>query len=105
MNGVFSETSLQLISYMEEYVRSGPSILVDGLLAQVDSTCAVSIESINDPQCIAKSFKNTNAVIIGVTIAGLVMVTIFLLCCICVLCVINLRRKWHLLTQKLFKSG
>ena len=43
--------SFQLISYVEEWVETSPTVLVQGLRLTVDKSCPVQITSLQDPGC------------------------------------------------------
>ena len=51
LEGTSQTDSGYLISLIEDWVRSGPSFIVTGILMKVDSQCAVAISSLSDGEC------------------------------------------------------
>lgn len=70
LNGMLGATSSQLIDYIVKFVRSGPFLLVNGLLIKVDKNCNVPIMSRNQPECNFEGVISKEA-IIGMTVVEL----------------------------------
>ena len=51
LSGTPETDSHMLISYIEDWVSSGPNVRVQGVLMRVDNTCPVTIASIDDDLC------------------------------------------------------
>ena len=88
--------SSQLISYVEEWVKSSPSLLVHGLRLTVDKSCPVEITSLQDPGCqfSEESSGGTNniAAVVGGVIALTTVVVITSTVIIIVVLVLKHRR-------------
>ena len=62
--------SSQLISYLEQWVATDPTIVVLSSRLSIDSSCSVEISNFNDPECgdmtsTVPTAKNTGAIIGG----------------------------------------
>ena len=51
LEGTFQTDSGYLISLIEDWVRTGPSFIVNGMLMKVNSQCSVVITSLSDREC------------------------------------------------------
>ena len=51
LEGTSQTDSSSLISLIEDWVTTGPSFIVTGILMKVDSECAVVISSLSDGEC------------------------------------------------------
>ena len=94
LEGTSETDSGSLISLIEDWVRGGPSIVVDGVLMTVDKKCSVAISSLNEGECLeippitdptattatssnANGSGSTNtAIIIGVTLTAVIVLSI-----------------------------
>ena len=88
--------SPQLISYLEQWVATDPTIIVLSTRLSVDSSCSVEISDFNDPECsdmstTVPSTKATGAIIGGV-VGGVVVILIAVLALVAVVCL--LRNCW-----------
>ena len=52
LEGTSQTDSGYLISLIEEWVRTGPSLIVTGILMEVDPKCAVAISSLSNGDCV-----------------------------------------------------
>ena len=94
-------SSSQLISYIEEWVATQPSIVVLSSRLSIDSSCAVEIDNFNAPECndvtSSSSDGNNNSVtasVVGGVVAGvLVLLIVILLLVLLVVFVRNHQRK------------
>ena len=48
---IVAANSSQVISYMEQWVATNPTIVIQSSRLSVDSSCNVEIDSFNDPEC------------------------------------------------------
>ena len=104
LNGVLGATSMQLVNYVVEYVRSGPFLLLEGLLIKVDKSCIVPIMFRNEPECNPENTLNKE-IIIGATVGGAIFIILILICIICILCTFNMKRSRHQFTKNMPKCG
>ena len=51
IGSTMAATSSQVISYMEQWVATNPTIVIQSSRLSVDSSCNVKIDSFNDPEC------------------------------------------------------
>ena len=51
LEGTSETDSGSLISLIEQWVRSGASVIVTGVLMTVDSDCSVAISHLSEPEC------------------------------------------------------
>ena len=82
LEGTSSVDSGSLLSLIEEWVSSGPNIIMAGVLMRVNSECSVAISSLHDKECSANQPStasesiNSAAIIGGVVLAGIFIITI-----------------------------
>ena len=81
LEGTSQTDSGYLISLIEEWVTTGPSFIVTGILMKVDSECAVAISSLSDGECIQTSPSSSEVspdtpAIIGGVVATVIVITI-----------------------------
>ena len=95
LSGTAEITSHTLLSYIEDWVSGGPSILVQGALLIIDHECPVSITAVDDGECIpditTESPNFTRPVIIGGTVVAVVLIISTTL----VIVVVLVRRSRH----------
>ena len=90
LNGTTTENSASLLSLIQHWVSTGPTINVNSVLLTVDSTCSVAVSSFTDEECLQEvdSASNTTSsratvpLIYGVTVAGVVSLIIIPVLCI-----------------------
>ena len=61
LEGTSETNSSSLISLIEEWVSSGASIIVTGVLMTVDSECSVAISSLSEGECEAPTSDHTSS--------------------------------------------
>ena len=85
LEGTSQTDSSSLISLIEDWVNTGPSLIVTGILMKVDSECAVAISSLSDGECIqistdsspsSTSSSQTSSAIIGGVVATVIVITV-----------------------------
>ena len=77
LEGTSETDSGPLISLIEDWVKGGPSIVVDGVRMTVDSECSVAISSLSEGECdttTSSTSSSNNAAIIGGIVAAVVIV-------------------------------
>ena len=88
--------SSQVISYMEQWVATKPTIVIQSSRLSVDSSCNVKIDSFNDPECgtIISTIKDDSVnigAIIGVV--GGVLATLIVAVSLAVVVVLLMRTR------------
>ena len=88
----------QVISYMEQWVATNPTIVIQSSRLSVDSSCNVKIDSFNDPECgTMNSTMNDDSVnigaIIGVVGGALAALIIAVSLAVVVVLLVKARRK------------
>ena len=64
-----NSSQLQVISYMEQWVATNPTVVVQNSTLRIDGNCNVKIDSFNDPECSPMiSTMDDNSVNIGAVI-------------------------------------
>ena len=95
LSGTTEITSHTLLSYIEDWVSGGPSILVRGALLIIDHECPVSITAVDDEECTpdvaTKSQNFARPAIIGGTVVAVVLIISTTL----VIVVVLVRRSRH----------
>ena len=91
-------TSSQVISYMEQWVATNPTIVIQSSKLSVDSSCNVKIDSFNDSECFTMiSTMNDDGVnigaIVGVVGGVLATLTIAVSLTVVVVLLVKARRK------------
>ena len=82
LEGTSETDSGSLISLIEDWVRDGASIIVNGVLMTVDSECSVAISSLREGECDTTTSSTSsqssfdNVAIVGGTVAAVVIVLI-----------------------------
>ena len=83
LSGTPEIISHTLLSYIEDWVSGGPSILIRGFLLIIDHKCPVSITAVDDGECnpditteSSKSADNTPATFGGTVVAVLLLISI-----------------------------
>lgn len=71
---------MQLLDFLEQYVRRGSFVLVQGILLKVDMTCVVPISSINDEECNFQNSTLSNVGFIALIVGGIMGMIILVLC-------------------------
>ena len=99
LEGTPETDSGSLISLIEEWVSSGTSIIVTGVLMTVDSECSMAISSLSEGECSVtsksdSSSENTNtaAIIGGVVVAIVVVIAIVISIAIVAMAFVRSRR-------------
>ena len=88
----------QVISYMEQWVATNPTIVVQNARLRIDSSCNVKIDSFNDPECgsmtstVNGGSRSNTAVIVGGTVGGLLAILIIALSLVVI--VVLVRTQW-----------
>ena len=106
LRGTVGVNSSQLISYVEEWVQSSPSVLVQGLWLDVDKSCSVEIASLQDPGCqfseepsgsSSSGGSDNTGVVVGGAVAFAIVVVIVIAAIIIVALVLkNRRAEWNI---------
>ena len=86
-------SSSQLISYLDQWVATDPTIVVLSSRLTIDSSCSVEIDNFNDPECsdvtpTVPAAKATDAIIGGV-VGGVVAISIAVLALVAVVCLLR----------------
>ena len=68
--------SSQLISYLEQWVATDPTIVVLSSRLSVDSSCSVEISNFNDPECSDMTSTSTKTAIIGGGVGGVFVILV-----------------------------
>ena len=81
LEGTSETDSSSLISLIEDWVRGGASIIVNGVLMTVDSECSVAISSLSERECdttssTSSSSSSDNVAIIGGTVAVVIVLIV-----------------------------
>ena len=83
IGAALTANSSQVISYMEQWVATNPTIVIQSSRLSVDSDCNVKINSFNDPECgtnvtstINDGSANTGAIVGGAVGGGFVTLLI-----------------------------
>ena len=97
----------QVISYMEQWVTTNPTIVIQNTRLRVDSSCNVKINSFNDPECgnmtsTVNDGSNT-AVIVGGILGGLLATLIIALSLVVI--VILVRTQWKKVSYNVDRDG
>ena len=68
----------QIISYMNQWINRGSAVVnIGNILYTPDPSCAVAIQSVNDPECEGRSGSLRSAV--AISLYGLLAVVLFVL--------------------------
>ena len=114
LEGTSQTDSGYLISLIEDWVNTGPSFIVTGILMKVDSECAVAISSLSDGECTqtstdsspsssqASSDTPANAIIGGV---ATITIVIALIVGVVIVIVSVLRVKAQQMREKIIAKG
>ena len=97
LEGTSETDSGSLISLIEDWVSSGTSIIVTGILMTVDSKCSVAISSLNEGECVtsqseSSSDNTSTAVIIGGVVVIVVIIAIVISTAIVAMAFVKSRR-------------
>ena len=95
----------QLVGYIEDWVRTGPSVSIGLTVVEFDSNCPVRISSLSDPICELPSTSpeptllppqsdTPAAITAGVTVAVITMATITAIGVIVLVCFLKKKKKW-----------
>ena len=80
IGAALTANSSQLISYLEQWVATNPTIVIQSSRLSIDSSCNVAIDNFNDPECIISPVNddstNTGAIIGGVVGGVFVMLIV-----------------------------
>ena len=82
IGAALTANSSQLISYLEQWVATNPTIVIQSSRLSIDSSCNVAIDNFNDPECIDiispvnDDSTNTGAIIGGVVGGVFVMLIV-----------------------------
>ena len=95
--GTVTTNASTLINHIQQWVSSGISIAVLGLILEVDPTCPVHISSISDPECAVTTPSSSPGtvmlpIIVG-AVAGTGVVIVIAITLIVMAVVIKKRRK------------
>ena len=100
----------QVISYMEQWVATNPTIVVQNTRLRIDSSCNVKIDSFNDPECDSMtstmndgSKSNTAAITVGGVVGGLLTTLIIALSLVII--VVLVRTQWKKVSYNVDKEG
>ena len=97
--------SSQLISYLEQWVATDPTIVVLSSRLSIDSSCSVEISNFNDPECndmtptdvtspdVTSPVTITTGVIIGGVVGGIFVILVAALALIVVFGLVRTHRK------------
>ena len=105
LEGTSESDSGSLISLIEDWVRGGASIIVNGVLMTVDSECSVAISSLNEGECDTTSSTSSqsssdNVAIIGGTVAAVVIVLIVAIAFVIVVALVLKNRRRNVSIKK-----
>ena len=95
IGAALTANSSQVISYMEQWVATNPTIVIQSSRLSVDSDCNVKINSFNDPECgsetstINDGSTNTGAIVGGAV--GGVLATLIIAVSLAVIVVLLVR--------------
>ena len=98
LEGTSETDSGSLISLIEDWVRGGASIVVNGVLMTVDSECSVAISSLSEGECdtttssTSTQSSSNNAAIIGGTVPVVIVLIVAIALVIIVILVLKTRR-------------
>ena len=99
LSGTSETDGDSLISLLEDWVSSGPTIRVRGVLMKVDATCAVTISDFSDNTCFdeeaSSQTDNTGTVVGGAVVAVLIVAVAVALTTIVIVLIVLRRRKRH----------
>ena len=95
----------QLVGYIEDWVRTGPSVSIDLSVVVFDSNCPVRISTLSDPICelpsatpvstvLPPSSNTPAAITVGVTVAVITMATITAVGVTVLVCFLKKKKKW-----------
>ena len=98
LEGTSETDSGTLISLIEDWVRGGASIVVNGVRLTVDSDCSVAISSLNEGECdtttsSTSSQRSSDNAIIGGTVAVVIVLILAIAFVIIVALVLKNHRK------------
>ena len=100
----------QVISYMEQWVATNPTIVIQNTRLRVDSSCNVKIDSFNDPECGSVtstmndcSKSDTDAIIVGGVVGGLLATLIIPLSLVVI--VVLVRTQWKKISYNVDRDG
>ena len=88
LSAALTANSTQLISYIEQWIATSPTIVVQRSRLSVDSTCDVAIDDFSDPECSDVSSSADDESSDAGAIAGGILGGIFALVIIAVVLVI-----------------
>ena len=105
LEGTSETDSGSLISLIEDWVRGGASIIVNGVLMTVDSECSVAISSLSERECDTTSSTSSqsssdNVAIIGGTVAAVVIVLIVAIAFVIVVALVLKNRRRNVFIKK-----
>ena len=87
--------SSQVISYLEQWVATDPTIIVLSSRLSVDSSCSVEISNFNDPECSDTDMTSTStkAAIIGGGVGGVFVILVAALALVVVVGLLRTHQK------------
>ena len=85
--------SSQLISYLEQWVATDPTIVVLSSRLSVDSSCSVEISNFNDPECSDMTSTSTKTAIIGGGVGGVLVILVAALALVVVVGLLRTHQK------------
>ena len=100
----------QVISYMEQWVATNPTIVLQNTRLRIDSSCNVKIDSFNDPECGSMTStrndcycSNTAAITVGGIVGGLLTTLIIALSLVVI--VVLVRTQWKKVSYNMDRDG
>lgn len=92
LEGTSQTDSGSIISILEDWVKSGPSFTVTGVLMTVDSQCSVPISSLTEEECLkdtspSSTTSQASSMMISV-IGGAVAVVVFIIVLIIIIIIV-----------------
>ena len=104
LEGTSETDSGSLISLIEEWVSSGASIIVTGVLMTVDSECSVAISSLSEGECLTSNSSASSSSDTGAIIAGVVVIILIIAITIIIIAAVTLMIVKHRYRGPLIKK-
>lgn len=92
-------TSVSLISYIDEWMSSGPNVSVAGVETVVDSECLVTNLSLSEADCLSASLDQTTILSVSI-LGGVVAAVIFVVAILTVIVAVKKHKQQHTPNKK-----
>ena len=90
LSGTFERDSASLISLIEEWVSTGPTIRVRGVLMRVGEECFTAISDLREGVCSSSETQTTTSSSTGTVVGGVTAVVVVLIVAVAVVVIIAL---------------